>query len=380
MAEAHNGDKTEKASPHKLREARKQGQVPRSKDVATAVGIVVAVWLSFWQMPDWLADFRRLFALAFASLGGRGTLENVWSMLFAGSLTLLVKMLLPLLVIPLLIVVFSLLPGGWIFVGQHFFPQLKRLNPLSHLGRVVSAKHASEVGKSILKALLLGGVLYSVALSAMQDFFALQDLPLDEALAAAGARLLQALLALAAVFVLFAVIDLPLQWLLFQREQRMSKQDLKDEYKKTEGSPQIKQRIRQVQQQLAQRGLRKSVPTADVIIVNPTHYAVALKYDEDRAEAPFIIAKGVDEMALCISRIAAEHDIAVLTIPPLARAVYHTTQVNQQIPAPLYRAVAQVLTYVLQLKAFRSGQRRVRPTLPDDLPVPAHLANPKTTT
>jgi flagellar biosynthetic protein FlhB len=380
VAEAHNGDKTEKASPHKLREARKQGQVPRSKDVATAVGIVVAVWLSFWQMPDWLADFRRLFALAFASLGGRGTLENVWSMLFAGSLTLLVKMLLPLLVIPLLIVVFSLLPGGWIFVGQHFFPQLKRLNPLSHLGRVVSAKHASEVGKSILKALLLGGVLYSVARSAMQDFFALQDLPLDEALAAAGARLLQALLALAAVFVLFAVIDLPLQWLLFQREQRMSKQDLKDEYKKTEGSPQIKQRIRQVQQQLAQRGLRKSVPTADVIIVNPTHYAVALKYDEDRAEAPFIIAKGVDEMALCIGRIAAEHDIAVLTIPPLARAVYHTTQVNQQIPAPLYRAVAQVLTYVLQLKAFRSGQRRVRPTLPDDLPVPAHLANPKTTT
>ncbi|MDC7700698.1 flagellar type III secretion system protein FlhB [Vogesella indigofera] len=380
MAEAHNGDKTEKASPHKLREARKQGQVPRSKDVATAVGIVVAVWLSFWQMPDWLADFRRLFALAFASLGGRGTLENVWSMLFAGSLTLLVKMLLPLLVIPLLVVLFSLLPGGWIFVGQHFFPQLKRLNPLSHLGRVVSAKHASEVGKSILKALLLGGVLYSVALSAMQDFFALQDLPLDEALAAAGARLLQALLALAAVFVLFAVIDLPLQWLLFQREQRMSKQDLKDEYKKTEGSPQIKQRIRQVQQQLAQRGLRKSVPGADVIIVNPTHYAVALKYDEDRAEAPFIIAKGVDEMALCISRIAAEHDIAVLTIPPLARAVYHTTQVNQQIPAPLYRAVAQVLTYVLQLKAFRSGKRRLRPTLPDDLPVPAHLANPKTTT
>lgn len=380
MAEAHNGDKTEKASPHKLREARKQGQVPRSKDVATAVGIVVAVWLSFWQMPDWLADFRRLFALAFASLGGRGTLENVWSMLFAGSLTLLVKMLLPLLVIPLLVVVFSLLPGGWIFVGQHFFPQLKRLNPLSHLERVVSAKHASEVGKSILKALLLGGVLYAVARAAMQDFFALQDLPLDEALAAAGARLLQALLTLAAVFVLFALIDLPLQWLLFQREQRMSKQDLKDEYKKTEGSPQIKQRIRQVQQQLAQRGLRKSVPTADVIIVNPTHYAVALKYDEDRAEAPFIIAKGVDEMALCIGRIAAEHDIAVLTIPPLARAVYHTTQVNQQIPAPLYRAVAQVLTYVLQLKAFRSGQRRLRPTLPDDLPVPAHLANPKTTT
>lgn len=378
MAESRTGEKTEKATPQKLRDARREGQVPRSKDVASAVGLVIAVWLSFWQMPYWLEDFRQLFALAFAPLTGSGTLENTWSKLFYGSLWLLLKMILPLLIIPLLIIAFSLFPGGWIFVSKHFFPKLERLNPLKHFERVVSIKHAGETGKSILKALVLGAVMYSVSLGALQDFFALKDLPLDAALLAAGKLLLHALFALASVFVIFAVIDLPLQWLLFMREQRMSKQDQKDEHKKTEGNPQIKQRIRQIQQQMAQRGMRKTLPGADVIIVNPTHYAVALKYDESRAEAPFIIAKGVDEMAQFMRTLAQEHQIPVLTLPPLARAVYHTTQVNQQIPAPLYRAVAQVLTYVLQLKAFNNGQRRVRPTLPEALPVPDHLANPET--
>ena len=173
--------------------------------------------------------------------------------------------------------------------------------------------------------------------------------------------LINALLSLTAVFMLFALIDLPLQILLFMKQQKMSKQEIKEEYKSTEGRPEIKQRIRQIQMQMAQRGVRKAVPTADVVIVNPEHYAVALKYDEERAEAPFIIAKGLDEMALYIRQVAQEHQVDVVPLPPLARAVYHTTQVNQQIPAPLYRAVAQVLTYVMQLKAFRNGSRRSQP-------------------
>ncbi|MDE1711375.1 EscU/YscU/HrcU family type III secretion system export apparatus switch protein, partial (plasmid) [Chromobacterium amazonense] len=153
-------------------------------------------------------------------------------------------------------------------------------------------------------------------------------------------------------------------------------QEIKEEHKNTEGRPEVRQRIRQLQRQLAQRGVRKALPGADVIIVNPSHYAVALKYDEDRAEAPFIVAKGVDEMALYIRQLADELKLTVLPLPPLARAVYHTTQVNQQIPAPLYRAVAQVLTYVLQLKAFQAGNRRNLPTLPD-LSVPRELSDPE---
>ncbi|MPQ71847.1 EscU/YscU/HrcU family type III secretion system export apparatus switch protein, partial [Pseudomonas sp. MWU12-2323] len=184
------------------------------------------------------------------------------------------------------------------------------------------------------------------------------------------------LLKLAAVFLLFALADLPLQVFLFMKQQRMSKQEIKEEHKNTEGRPEVRQRIRQLQQQMAQRGVRKALPGADVIIVNPSHYAVALKYDENRAEAPFIIAKGVDEMALYIRRQAEELEIAVLPLPPLARADYHTTQVNHQIPAPLYRAVAQVLTHVLQLKAFQTGSRANRPILPE-LAVPQELSDPK---
>ncbi|TCP15592.1 flagellar biosynthetic protein FlhB [Crenobacter luteus] len=376
MAEA-KGDKTEKATPHKLREAKKRGQVARSRDVASAVGLLVALKLSFMLMPGWLDDFRRLFALSFATLTSPGSLENAWSMLFLGTLWLLLKMLLPLCVIPVMVATVSLFPGGWVFAARHFHPKFERLNPLAHFSRIASPQHATEIGKSIVKALVLGAVLYYISRNALLDFFALQGAPLETALANSARLLLDALLALCAVFAVFALIDLPLQAMLFMRQQRMSKQEVKDEYKSTEGRPEIKQRVRQLQMQMAQRGARKAVPSADVVIVNPTHYAVALKYDEDRAEAPFIVAKGVDEMALYIRTVADEHGVEVLTLPPLARAVYHTTQVNQQIPAPLYRAVAQVLTYVLQLKAFRAGSRRSRPELSAELPVPRELAEPR---
>ena len=154
----------------------------------------------------------------------------------------------------------------------------------------------------------------------------------------------------------------------------MSKQEVKEEYKSSEGKPEVKQRIRQIQQQLARRNVNKTVPGADVVIVNPEHYAVALKYDTNRAEAPFVVAKGVDEMALTIRQVAREHGIETLELPPLARAIYNTSQVQQQIPAQLYGAVSQVLNYVLQLNAFRSGRRQAPPRFPNEMVVPSHLS------
>jgi flagellar biosynthetic protein FlhB len=186
--------------------------------------------------------------------------------------------------------------------------------------------------------------------------------------------LFDSLMALVMVFVLFAVVDVPLQAFLFARNQRMSKQEVKEEHKSTEGRPEVRQRIRQLQHQLARRSVRKTVPTADVVIVNPEHYAVALKYDTKRAEAPFVVAKGVDEMALYIKRLALEHKVEVLALPPLARAIYNTSQVQQQIPAQLYQAVSQVLNYVLQLNAFRSGRRQAPPGFPNEVAVPPHLS------
>ncbi|WP_164963651.1 flagellar biosynthesis protein FlhB [Rubrivivax sp. JA1026] len=378
MADNSTGDKTEKATPQKLRKAREQGQVPRSRDWATAAGIVVGLQVFVMLLPGYLADFRLLFGAAFVPLDGDGALAETWSTLFKTSILLLLKMVLPLVAVPLLAVVAGLVPGGWVASSKNLEPKPERLNPASNLGRLFGARHWAEFAGSLLKTLALVAVLWHVASTAPEDYLRLQGMTLDRALADGLALARGGILALVAVFVLFALIDLPLQTFLFRRQQRMSKQEVKEEHKTTEGRPEVRQRIRQLQRQFAQRSVRKAVPGADAVIVNPEHYAVALKYDERRAQAPFVVAKGVDEMALYIRRVAAEHGVQVVEAPPLARAIYHTSQVNQQVPAALYRAVALVLGYVMQLQAFRDGRRVRRPELPDDLPVPPHLAETPT--
>lgn len=369
-----SGDKSEKPSQQKLRKTREKGQVVRSRDLATAVGILVSLKLIVLMMPSLLDDFRDLFALGFVPLDGDGALDNAWSTRFAVASTLLLKMLLPLCAVPLAILIASLLPGGWVLNVEHWQPKLERLSPIKNLGRLVSPKHLFEVATSVLKATALCCVLWYVCSRGVTDFLMLQSLPLDRALIAGADLMLDSIMALCAVFVVFALVDVPAQAFFFLRNLRMTKQEVKEEHKSSEGRPEVKQRIRQLQRQMARRGVRKAVPGADVVIVNPEHYAVALKYDERRAQAPFVIAKGVDEMALYIRAIATEHSVETVELPPLARAIYNTSQVNQQIPLPLYRAVAQVLTYVLQLKAFRRGQRRGEPRLPTDLVIPKHLS------
>ncbi|WP_070400706.1 flagellar type III secretion system protein FlhB [Hydrogenophaga sp. PML113] len=374
MSQDQTGDKTEAATPQKLRKAREQGQVARSKDLATAVGLVVCLQAIVLLAPGYLADFRRLFALGFVVADGDGALDNLFSHAFVPVMLLLAKMLLPLFIIPLCVLIASLFPGGWVLSAQNLMPKLERLNPLGYFQRITKPKHLADFATTALKAFTLFGVLYWVMSGSLGGFLRLSALPLGEALPQAFSLAQAAVFSLVAVFVLYALIDVPVQRLVYLREQRMSKRDIKEEHKTTEGRPEVKQRIRQIQQQIARRGVRKTVPTADVVIVNPEHYAVAIKYDTHKADAPYVVAKGLDEMALYIRRIAEEAGVEVLRVPPLARAVYHTSQVRQQIPAALYQAVAVVLRHVLALKAFRQGQRRSEPHLPHDLDVPAHLS------
>ena len=373
MADQSSQEKSEKASAQKLRKAREQGQVVRSRDLATALGILLTLKLMIILWPDYLDDFRRLFLHCFVPLDGDGTLDNVWSEMLSDACALLLKMLLPLTVLPVIIAAGSLIPGGWVFSSTHLMPNFSRLDPMKNIGNLFSYKHAQTVLVSMFKSLCMCGMLYYVAQSSYADYLRLQSQTLDQALIHGAALMVDGAMALCMVFVLFAMVDVPLQWMIFMREQRMSKLEVKEEYKSNEGRPEVRQRIRQILHQLARRSVRKTVPTADVLIVNPEHYAVALKYDAGRAEAPFVIAKGVDEMALYMRSVAEEHSIEVLTLPPLARAIYNTSQINQQIPAVLYAAVAQVLNYVLQLKAFQSGRRNTQPPLPSDLSVPEHL-------
>ncbi|WP_077037871.1 flagellar biosynthesis protein FlhB [Pelomonas sp. KK5] len=367
------GDKTEKPSQQKLKKAREEGQVVRSRDLATAVGVLVSLKLSLALMPGWLEDFRRLFRLASPSLASEGALDNLGSTLMNNSLVLLLKMVAPLLIVPAAAVIGSLLPGGFVFNAGKWMPDFGRLNPLSNLGRLASPKALSDLGVSLLKAACLIAVLIHVGRGMAGDYVALQALSLDKALVQGAALMTDGVMALASVFLLFALVDVPLQSFFFLQGQRMSKQEQKEEHRNMEGRPEVKQRMRALQRAMARRGVRQTVPEADVVVMNPEHYAVALKYDVNKAEAPYVVAKGVDEMAFYIREVAKEHEVQVLTLPPLARAIYNTSQVQQQIPASLYQAVAQVLGYVMQLRAFRHGNRKTEPQLPDELPVPVEL-------
>jgi flagellar biosynthetic protein FlhB len=374
MADNTGGDKSEKASAQKLKKAREQGHVVRSKDLATAVGILVSLKLFAFLLPDYLESFRSLFRLVYAPLGAAGSMENAMTVVWSGAAVLLVKMVLPLAAVPLAIVAASLVPGGWAVSTSNLVPKFDRFSPVKNLGNLASGKHWTTFATSVAKAALLAVVLVHVVRSALSAWVNLQRMPLPDALLHGGGRMFDGLMALVAVFVLFALIDVPLQAFMYARSQRMSKQEVKEEYKSTEGKPEIRARIRQLQQQMARRNVNKTVPTADVVIVNPEHYAVALKYDTKRAEAPFVVAKGIDEMALYIRSVAAKHQIETIALPPLARAIYNTSQVQQQIPAALYQAVSQVLNYVLQLNAFRAGRRQAAPRFPSDVAVPAALS------
>lgn len=374
MADSSSGDKTEKASAQKLKKARDEGQVVRSLDLATALGILTSLKLFSLMLPSYLESFRSLFLMAFAPLGATGAIENAMSVVCMEATGLLVRMLLPLLAVPCAIVLGGLVPGGWVMSSKNLMPKFDRLSPMKNLGNLMTQKHAIGFATSLAKAATLGFVLVHVTRSSVNAFVELQRMALFDAIGQGAAMMFDSLMALVAVFVIFALLDVPIQAFQFARNQRMSKKDQKDEHKSSEGRPEVKNRIRQLQRQLAQRSVNKTVPGADVVIVNPEHYAVALKYDTDRAEAPFVVAKGVDEMALYIRKIAAEHQIETIALPPLARAIYNTSQVQQQIPAQLYQAVSQVLNYVLQLHAFRDGRRQAPPRFPNEVAVPSHLS------
>ncbi len=374
MAEQDSADKTEKASQQKLKKSRQEGQVVRSRDLSTAIGILVSLKLFVYLLPDYLGEFLEIFHQSFAPFSSSGAIDNAMSTVFGSAMWLLIKMVLPLFVVPFFIVLGAMVPGGWVVSTKHWAFKMDRLSPAANLGRLFSAKHGIEFLISLGKAGVLIAVLVHVARSTVQSYTQLQHMPMGQAMLMGSNLMLDGLMSLVAVFIIFALVDVPAQAYFFAKNQRMSKQDQKEEHKSSEGRPEVKSRIRQLQRAMARRSARKTVPSADVVIVNPEHYAVALKYDQNRAEAPYVVAKGIDEMALYIRQLALEFKIEVMPLAPLARAIYNTSQVNQQIPVQLYQAVSQVLNYILQLKAFRTGRRSAEPVYPKEVDVPTSMS------
>ncbi|MCD9008038.1 flagellar biosynthesis protein FlhB [Luteimonas sp. XNQY3] len=357
MAENENGqEKTEEPSQKRLQDARQKGDVPRSRELATVAvfGAGVASLLAMGggitaRAKDWMRG---------ALTPDIALLESPQNMFaHTGGLMLgFMWILLPLLVATLLACfVAPAVMGGFNVATKGLVPDLKKLNPVSGLKRIYGPEGLAELLKSLLRVVLVGGAATLFLWPAMPRLRAMIHQPLEQA-AAGGLKLaLWMLMATAGALLLLALLDAPYQKWNWRRKLKMTRQELREEMKESEGRPEVKGRIRQLQQQMSQRRMMEDVPTADVIVVNPTHYAVALKYDGGAMRAPRVVAKGVDELALRIREVAGQHRITLVEAPPLARVLYREADIGQEIPVKLYAAVAQVLSYVYQLRSWRAG-------------------------
>ncbi len=345
-------DRTEEATPKRKEDARRRGQVARSRELNIAAVLLAGALVLVAARADFgtaMADMMRAgLTIERAALDHPETLMRGLAVAGIGALQAFTPLLLAL---GLGAIGGGLAVGGWIFSAEQVTPKLSRLSPLAGIKRIFSVRSLVEVAKSVAKALLIGGLALIYLLWVQGDVIRLGMEPVGTAIADAGTMIVITLIICSAGILAVAFADVPFQIWSHNRELRMSRQEIVDEMKETEGRPEVRNRIRQLQQQLANRKMLRDVPSADVIVTTPTHFAVALRYDDKRMRAPIVVAKGVDHMAARIREVASLHRVALFEAPLLARALYWTTKVNQEIPGPLYLAVAQVLTYVFRVRA-----------------------------
>jgi flagellar biosynthesis protein FlhB len=364
-----SGDRSEKATAKRIREAREKGQIPRSRELSTAI-VVTATTASLsiqaGTLPAaaarWLTQYWHALP---QTLQQPGDGLRLAASAIRGGFALLAPTLLTSLVAALLA---PLLVGGWNFASGALAPDWGRLNPLRGFGRIFSGNSLVELGKSVLKVGLIGGVSVLLFLHDRPLLLVLGGLPLVEALAR-GARLaVDGLLWLGSSLLVIAAIDVPWQLFSYAKQLRMTQQEVREEAKQSEGRPEVKGRIRRLQHAMSRGRMAESVPKADVVVTNPTHYAVALQYQPGKDRAPRVVAKGLDLLAQEIRSLARDHRVPVVEAPPLARALYRSCEIDMEIPGALYHATAQVLSYVYQLKAHVRGAPPEPPRVPDDLP------------
>ncbi|MCW3173613.1 flagellar biosynthesis protein FlhB [Shewanella subflava] len=375
MSEADSGqERTEEPTSKRLEQAREKGQVARSKELGTAA-VLLAASVGFAMTGPAIASslytvMKQIFTMERDQIFDTNSMFRVWGVV--GN-----ELGWPLLSFILLLAFVSFLGnivlGGMSFSVKAFMPKGSKMNPMSGFKRMFGTQALVELTKGIAKFSVVALAAYLLLDIYFYDILTLSSDHLPGNVYHALDLLVWMFILLCSSMLLIVVIDVPFQIWNHNKQLKMTKQEIKDEYKDSEGQPEIKGRVRQMQREIAQRRMMAEVPNADVIVVNPEHYAVAVKYDVSRSSAPFLIAKGVDDVAFKIREIAREHNVAIVSAPPLARAIYHTTKVDQQVPEGLFTAVAQVLAYVFQLKQYQKGKGR-RPTpvplkqpIPDDL-------------
>jgi flagellar biosynthetic protein FlhB len=373
MAEESDLEKTEEASPRKLEKAREEGDIPRSKELSTFAGLMAAalgLWLTGSQIINQLQNIV-ITGLKFDSQIIENT--NKTSVDFRSEIINLSINFLPFFAIVTLIGILSpILVGGWIFNGKSLEPKLDKLDPIKGFGNIISKNSLVELLKSILKTILIGIVSWFVTKSMIHDILALSIQPFRMASHNQGQILLICFITISAAFAIIAMLDVPYQLHRYAKKLMMTRQDLKDESKESEGNPETKAKIRSIQREMARKRMMAAVPKADVVITNPTHYSVALSYPENTDSAPIVVAKGLGEVALKIQAIAKEHQIMIVESPMLARALYKHTDIDQEIPTALFSAVAQVLAYVFQMRDWKK-QGGDQPEFPTKIHVPEEL-------
>ena len=374
MAESDGQERTEDATPRRLQQAKEKGQVARSKELASAsvliVGAVALMWFGESMAKALFEAMQRLFSLSRDEIFDTNKLLEI----AGGSL---VNLLFPLFLILITLFIAAVIGaagvGGINFSMQAGMPKASKLNPLSGIKRMFGLQSWVELIKSILKVALVSGMAVYLIQASQHDLMQLSMDVYPQNIFHALDILLNFILLISCSLLIVVAIDIPFQIWQHADQLKMTKQEVKDEFKDTEGKPEVKGRIRMLQREAAQRRMMADVPQADVIVTNPEHFSVALRYKQNQDKAPIVVAKGVDHMAMKIREIAREHDIYIVPAPPLARALYHTTELEQQIPDGLFTAVAQVLAYVFQLKQYRKRGGE-RPKLQDsNMPIPPDL-------
>lgn len=377
MAEQDSGqDKTEDATPKRIADAREKGDVPRSREFNTVLMLLISLF--------GLAVFGRTGVQAYKQLA-----KNQWTIdreAVFSDIAVLNALYVPLMEAllisaPFLFLMFAavfigpLCMGGWVFSVSSIKVDFTKLSPIAGLKRMFSIRTLADLSKALMMVILLGGVSVFLLNIHTNDYLRLGSMPLPEAINTMFKLMFYILLILVLTLGLVAMVDVPYQQWSYAKKLRMTMQEVKDENKDQQGNPEVKSKVRQMQQAMAGKRMLADVPEADVIIVNPTHFSVALKYDENEV-APRVVAKGIDHLALKIREVGKESNVAIFSAPPLARSLYQYTEIGETIPSELYLAVAQVLAYVMQVKQMNFSDRR-RLVAPNDLPIPDSLLVPK---
>ena len=374
MAEDSDAERTEPASEKRLRQAREDGDIPRSREVATFT-VLMTAGAGLWMLGGGIVN-------KLSSVLERGlTLdrEQVYNpnVLIERILADVVGVLLACLplagAVMLMMLAAPMLIGGWNFSAKAFTPNFGKLNPMRGLGNMVSTNALVELLKAVAKTLLVGAVAWFVVMSQKDAVIGLVVEPFGTAAPHLGSLLAKAFLTMVGALGAIAILDGPYQMWHYADKLKMTRQEVIQESKESDGNPQIKGKIRQMQREMAQKRMMSNVPTADVVVTNPTHFAVALKYADGQRGAPRVVAKGTDEVAAKIREIAKENKVAMLEAPALARALYKHTDIDDEIPEALYSAVAEVLAYVYQLRAYSKGTLDQYPDRPKKLPVPPEM-------